>query len=75
MQSQNGNLGPDYECSRRMVTWDQTLNAVTEWLPWTRLSMQLRNGNLGPDSECSHKMVTLGQSLHAITEWLPETRV
>ncbi|KAH3848251.1 hypothetical protein DPMN_090610 [Dreissena polymorpha] len=51
MQSRNGNLGPDSECSHRMVAWDQTLNAashrmvtsdqslnaVTEWLPGTRL--------------------------------------
>ncbi|KAH3848242.1 hypothetical protein DPMN_090601 [Dreissena polymorpha] len=36
-QSQNGYLGPESECSHRMVTWDQTLNAVTEWLPGTRL--------------------------------------
>ncbi|KAH3848243.1 hypothetical protein DPMN_090602 [Dreissena polymorpha] len=51
MQSQNGYLGPDSECSHRMVAWDQTLNAashrmvtwnmtlnaVTELLPGTRL--------------------------------------
>ncbi|KAH3848248.1 hypothetical protein DPMN_090607 [Dreissena polymorpha] len=47
----NGYLGPDSECSHRMVTWDQTRNAA------------------------NHRMVTSDQSLNAVTEWLPETKL
>ncbi|KAH3848239.1 hypothetical protein DPMN_090598 [Dreissena polymorpha] len=75
MQSQNCNLEPDSECSHRMVTWDQTLIAVTEWLPWSRLRMQSQNGYLGPDYECSHRIVTWDQTLNAVIEWLPWSRL
>ncbi|KAH3848247.1 hypothetical protein DPMN_090606 [Dreissena polymorpha] len=36
-QSQNGYLEPDSECSHGMTAWNLTLNAVTEWLPGTRV--------------------------------------
>ncbi|KAH3848241.1 hypothetical protein DPMN_090600 [Dreissena polymorpha] len=75
MQAENGYLGQDSECICIILTWDQTLNEVTEWLPGARLLMQSRNGNLGPDSECSHRMVSWDQTLNAVREWLPRTRV
>ncbi|KAH3848244.1 hypothetical protein DPMN_090603 [Dreissena polymorpha] len=68
MKSQNGYLGPESECSHRMVALDQTLNAASHRIvTWNLTLMQSRNGNLGPDSECSHRMVTWNLTLNAVT--------